>query len=138
MARTKISKRATLMRVPMNNAAIARLKAKLDDHDDALDFLIGTAPATRSGAGAISLTNHLTLFTSTGAGNALTLANGTYAGQRVRIIHSVKGASGTGVITPATFDHTSVTLTNVYASVEFIWTGSTWTIARLIDATVTG
>jgi len=138
MARTKLTSRETLARVPTNKAARTRLKAKLDDHDNALDFLIGAAPATISGAGAISLTNHLTRFTSTGAGNALTLANGTYAGQRIRVIHSVKGASGTGVITPTTFDHTSVTLTNAYASVEFVWTGTTWTIARLIDATVTG
>jgi hypothetical protein len=138
MARTKVSDRSTLQLIPTNKAARVRLKAKLDDFDTTLDFLIGTAPATRSGAGAISLTNHLTLFTSTGAGNALTLANGTYAGQRVRVIHSVKGSSGTGVITPTTFDHTSVTLTNAYASVEFVWTGTTWTIARLIDATVTG
>ena len=96
------------------------------------------APATKSGPGAIDITKRLTLFTSTGAGNALTLANGTYAGQAVRVIHSVKGTSGTGVITPTTFDHTSVTLTNVFSSVEFEWTGTTWTIGRLIDATVTG
>ena len=98
------------------------------------------APATLSGPGAIDVTKGQTSFTSTGAGNALTLANGTYAGQKVVVFHSVKGASGTGVITPTTFDHTSVTLTAVYDSVEFIWTGSTWTLGRLIGATavVTG
>lgn len=96
------------------------------------------APATLSGPGAIDVTKGQTQFTSTGAGNALTLANGTYAGQKVVVFHAVKGSSGTGVITPTTFDHTSVTLTNAYESVEFIWTGSTWTIGRLIGATVTG
>lgn len=98
------------------------------------------APATRSGAGAIDSTKKLTLFTSTGAGNALTLADGTYAGQVAVVFHSVKGASGTGVITPTTFDHTSVTLTAAYDSAEFVWTGTTWTLGRLVGATavVTG
>jgi hypothetical protein len=97
------------------------------------------APATLSGPGAIDPTKGQTNFTSTAAGNALTLADGTYAGQKVVVFHSVKGASGTGVITPAHFDHTSVTLTDAYASAEFIWTGAAWTLGRLVGtATVTG
>ena len=94
------------------------------------------APGVLSGAGAIDITKIQTNFTSTGAGQALTLANGTFAGQRVVVFHSVDG--GSGVITPTTFDHTSVTLTNVYDSVEFVWTGATWTLGRLIGATVQG
>jgi hypothetical protein len=98
------------------------------------------APATLSGPGAIDSTKKLTLFTSTGAGNALTLADGTYAGQVVVVHHTVKGASGTGVITPTNCQHTSVTLTAAYDSVEFVWTGATWAIGRLVGATavVTG
>ena len=94
------------------------------------------SPVVLSGAGAIDITKSQTNFTSTGAAQALTLANGTFAGQKVVVFHSVDG--GSGVITPTTFEHTSVTLTNAYDSVEFIWTGATWTLGRLIGATVQG
>ena len=56
-------------------------------------------PDTFSGAGAIPVTTPVTLYTSTGAAQALTLANGTH-GQIKRIVHDVDG--GSGVLTPTT------------------------------------
>lgn len=56
-------------------------------------------PDTLSGAGAIPITTPTTAFTSTGASQALTLANGT-AGQVKTIVHDVDG--GSGILTPTT------------------------------------
>jgi hypothetical protein len=67
-------------------------------------------PDTLSGAGAIPVTTPVTLFTSTGAAQALTLANGT-AGQRKTIVHDVDG--GSGILTPTTkTGFSTVTFTN--------------------------
>lgn len=52
-----------------------------------------------SGAGAIDPTKPTTLFTSSGASQALTLANGTH-GQIKTIVHEVDG--GSGILTPTT------------------------------------
>jgi hypothetical protein len=60
---------------------------------------LATTPDTRSGAGAVSVTTSCTLVTTTGAAQALTLANGT-AGQIKTIIHDVDG--GDFILTPTT------------------------------------
>lgn len=101
---------------------------------------IGAAstPQALSGAGAINVTSGTTFFTSTGAGNALTLANGTYAGQIKRVSHAVKGSSGTGVITPATpLNFATATLTAVRDWVEFVWNGTAWQVSAYGGATFT-
>jgi len=94
--------------------------------------LVGTvrsAPSTLSGAGAIPITSATCLFTSTGAGNALTLADGTRVGQRLKVIHTVKGASGTGVISPAhPGNFATATITALKDGVDFEWTGSVWNV----------
>lgn len=65
---------------------------------------------TLSGAGAVSVTKTVTKFTSTGSGQALTLANGT-EGQIKRIVHVVDG--GSGVLTPTTkTGYSTITFTN--------------------------
>ena len=99
------------------------LHMTIREADILLDVLKVRAPTPLSGAGAV-IPGDVCMFTSTGAGNALTLANGTYPGQVTTVVHSVKGSSGTGVITPANGDHTSVTLTAVGDAVGFIWDGS--------------
>jgi hypothetical protein len=58
-----------------------------------------TNPQALSGAGAVNLSTTVTKFTSTGAAQALTLADGT-DGQIKIITHVVAG--GTGVLTPTT------------------------------------
>lgn len=83
------------------------------------------APQALSGAGAVNVTTLATLFTSTGGAQALTLADGTRAGQLKFICHVVDG--GSGVLTPTTATNfTTVTFTNVYDWVALIWSGTAW------------
>jgi hypothetical protein len=94
-----------------------------------LAAVLCSAPTTRSGAGAIAITAPTCLFTSTGAGQALTIADGTFAGQRLTIVHVVDG--GSGVITQTTGAKLStpiatITLTAVYDTVTLEWSGSLW------------
>lgn len=94
------------------------------------------APQALSGPGAINVTTLATNFTSTGAGDALTLANGTQAGQVKIVTHIVDG--GSGVITPTTTSgFTTATLTNVRDWVAFLWTGAAWTVLMYSGATFT-
>lgn len=88
--------------------------------------IIGTGtPQALSGAGAVNVTTFATLFTSTGGGQALTLANGTQAGQIKFVVHVVDG--GSGVITPTTATgFTTLTLTAVYDWGAMIWDGAAW------------
>ena len=86
-----------------------------------IDPLADVAPELISGAHAVSPTIPLTEFTSTGAGNALTLANGSTIGFRKTITHSVKGSGGTGVLTPASAGNfSSATLTNLHDSISLV------------------
>jgi hypothetical protein len=83
------------------------------------------APQALSGAGAVNVTTFATLFTSTGAAQALTLADGTQAGQIKFIMHVVDG--GSGVLTPTTkTNFTTLTLTAAYDWGAMIWDGSAW------------
>lgn len=63
-----------------------------------------------SGAGAVNVTTEVTALTTSGAAQALTLANGV-AGQTKVIIHEVDG--GSAVLTPTTkTGFTTITFTN--------------------------
>lgn len=89
------------------------------------------AATTRSGPGAVALTAPTCLFTSSGAGDALTVADGSYVGQHINIVHIVKGSSGTGVITQTsgaklTAGISTITLSTLFASVTLEWSGSLW------------
>lgn len=80
-----------------------------------------------SGAGAINLTTPVTRFTSTGAAQALTLADGTVAGHRKRIVHVLDG--GSGVLTAGGSLHlgdslATITLANVWDWVQLEWQNS--------------
>lgn len=80
-----------------------------------------------SGAGAINLTTPVTRFTSTGAAQALTIADGTVAGHRKRIIHVLDG--GSGVLTAGGSLHlgdslATITLANVWDWVQLEWQNS--------------
>ena len=67
-------------------------------------------------------------FVDTTAGNfTLTLANGTFVGQRKTVLQTVAG--NTITITPANLlGITSVQLSSVGESVTFVWAGSSWGI----------
>jgi len=83
------------------------------------------APQALSGAGAVDVVSLATLFTSTGSAQALTLADGTRAGQIKFIMHVVDG--GSGVLTPTTkTNFTTVTFTNAYDWAALIWSGTAW------------
>jgi hypothetical protein len=85
-----------------------------------------------SGAGAVNVTDMLTSLTTTGASQALTLANGTL-GQIKIISHIVDG--GSAVLTPTTkIGFTTITFTAVGDSAMLIYTASGWDIVALNGA----
>lgn len=106
------------------------------------DILLGSAkvlgfgaPQALSGAGACNVTTVATLFTSTGSAQALTLADGTRAGQLKFISHVVDG--GSGVLTPTTkTGFSTVTFTNVNDWACLIWSGSAWFVLAYSGATI--
>lgn len=89
-----------------------------------------------SGAGAANLTTAVTLCTSTGAGQVVTLANATgNAGFVKTIVHVADG--GSIVVTPGTCSgFTTVTLADVGQSVTFMFTGSAWVILNTNGGTI--
>ena len=85
-----------------------------------------------SGAGAVNTTDMLTSLTTTGATQALTLANGTL-GQIKIISHVVDG--GSAVLTPTTkIGFSTITFTAVGDSAMLIYTVSGWDIVSLNGA----
>ena len=76
-----------------------------------------------SGAGAVNVTTAITELTTTGASQALTLANGV-DGQFKTIVHVVDG--GSAVLTPTTkIGFSTITFTNVGDSVLLVYTATT-------------
>lgn len=85
-----------------------------------------------SGAGAVNVTDMLTSLTTTGASQALTLANGTL-GQIKIISHVVDG--GSAVLTPTTkIGFSTITFTAVGDSAMLIYTAAGWDIVALNGA----
>jgi hypothetical protein len=79
-----------------------------------------------SGAGAVNLTDMLTSLTTTGASQALTLADGT-VGQIKIITHTVDG--GSAILTPTTkIGFSTITFTAVGDAVTMIYTAAGWAI----------
>lgn len=95
---------------------------------------ITATPNTLTGAGAISISTSCNGYISTGAAQALTLADGAN-GQIKTIIHTSDG--GSGVLTPTTkpSTYTTITFTNVGDAVtlQFI-TGTGWCIIGIYGA----
>lgn len=90
-----------------------------------------------SGPGAIDITSLTTAFTSTGTGNALTLANGAQ-GQLKTIIYVAEAAgSNTGVLTPTNLGSaTTITFNAVGDSVILQFAGTDWWVIGLRGAVV--
>ena len=87
-----------------------------------------------SGAGAVNVTDMFTSLTTSGAAQALTLANGT-VGQLKIISHVVD--AGSAVLTPTTkIGFTTVTFTNVGDSVTLIYTSAGWAVIGSYGASV--
>ncbi len=90
-----------------------------------LPSFIGYANSVQSlsGAGAVDVTSAVTLFTSTGSAQALTLADGTVIGQTKTIIHDVDG--GSGVLTPTSVaGYSTITFTDVGDAVQLMWSST--------------
>ena len=93
------------------------------------------APQALSGPGAVNLTSHFTDFTSTGTGDALTLANGSQKGQLKQITYIAEAAGGdTGVLTLT--GYTSITFTTIWDEVLLIWTGTAWIAIGVYGVTI--
>ena len=85
-----------------------------------------------SGAGAVDVTNAFTALTTTGATQALTLANGSVGEVKI-ITHVVDG--GSAVLTPTTkIGFSTITFTNVGESATLIYTAAGWAIVALNGA----
>ena len=85
-----------------------------------------------SGAGAVDVTNAFTALTTTGAAQALTLANGA-VGEIKIISHVVDG--GSAVLTPTTkIGFSTITFTNVADTAMLIYTPAGWDIVALSGA----
>ena len=90
-----------------------------------------------SGPGAVNITSLATAFTSTAAGNALTLADGAQ-GQLKTIIYVAETAGGdTGVLTPTNLGSaTTITFNAVGDSVILQFAGADWWVVGLRGAVV--
>ena len=94
------------------------------------DVILGTQ--SLSGAGAVNVTSAFTQLTTTGAAQALTLANGT-VGEIKIISHAVDG--GSAVLTPTTkIGFSTITFTNVGDSCMLVYTSAGWDIVSLNGA----
>ena len=87
-----------------------------------------------SGAGAVNLTDGLTSLTTTGASQALTLADGT-VGQCKTIVHVVDG--GSAILTPTTkIGFSTITFAAVGDSVSLVYTSTGWSIVGSRGVTI--
>ena len=90
-----------------------------------------------SGPGAVNVTSLATAFTSTAAGNALTLADGAQ-GQLKTVIYVAEAAGGdTGVLTPTNLGSaTTITFNDIGDSVTLQFAGADWWVVGFRGAVV--
>jgi len=94
------------------------------------DVVLGTQ--SLSGAGAVDIANAFTAVTTTGAAQALTLANGA-VGEIKIISHVVDG--GSAVLTPTTaLGFTTITFSAAGDSCMLVYTSAGWDIVALNGA----
>lgn len=90
-----------------------------------------------SGAGAANVTSFHTRMTSTGAAQAVTLADGTQIGQLKKLTHVVDG--GSIVLTPANLAAgTTITFTSVGEFAVLIWQGTEWYVLEIGNTATPG
>ena len=129
---------ATTMTFPATDASIARIDAAqtFTGTQTFAGAVVGSVQAL-SGPGAVNVTTVTTAFTSTGTGDALTLADGV-AGQLKAIVYVAETAGAdTGVLTPTNFGNgTTITFNAVGESVLLQFLGTDWWIVSNNGATV--
>jgi hypothetical protein len=98
--------------------------------------LFGTIQSL-SGPGAVDITSLTTAFTSSGTGDALTLADGA-AGQFKNIVYVAQVAgTDTGILTPANLGNgTTITFNTVGDSCQLQYIGTNWWVVSLNGAVV--
>ena len=128
----------TTMTFPATSATIARTDAAqtFTGSQTFSGAIIGAVQAL-SGPGAVNITTLTTAFTSTGTGNALTLADGV-AGQLKTIVYVAEAAGGdTGVLTPTNLGSaTTITFNAVGDSVTLQFIGADWWVIGFRGAVV--
>ena len=128
----------TTMTFPATSATIARTDAAqtFTGNQTFSGAIIG-AVQSLSGPGAVNITTLTTAFTSTAAGNALTLVDGV-AGQLKTIVYVAEAAGGdTGVLTPTNLGSaTTITFNAVGDSVTLQFIGADWWVIGLRGAVV--
>jgi hypothetical protein len=95
--------------------------------DVAATLLTSTTTAT-SGAGAVAITGTIHEITTTGTGDALTLADGA-EGQHLFVVYVAEGAGGdTGVLTPTNLAgaNTTITFTDLGDGAHLLFTAGAW------------
>jgi hypothetical protein len=96
----------------------------------------GTVQAL-SGPGAVNITSLATAFTSTGAGNALTLADGAQGQLKTIIYVAEAGGGDTGVLTPTNLGSgTTITFNAVGDSATLQFAGTDWWVVGFRGAVV--
>jgi len=128
----------TTMTFPATSATIARTDAAqtFTGNQTFSNAIIG-AVQDLSGPGAVNITTLTTAFTSTGTGDALTLADGV-AGQLKTIVYVAEAAGAdTGILTPANLGSaTTITFNAVGDSVTLQFIGADWWVIGLRGAVV--
>jgi len=128
----------TTMTFPGTSATIARTDAaqSFTGNQTFTSAIIGSIQSL-SGPGAVNITTGTTAFTSTGTGDALTLADGV-AGQFKTIIYVAEGAgTDTGILTPTNLGGgTTITFNAVGDAVTLQFVGSDWWVVGLRGAVV--
>jgi hypothetical protein len=94
-------------------------------------FYFDAAPDALSGAGAITVTNYYTAWTTTGA-QAGTLADGLVKGQLKKVQLIVDGGNGTLTIASPVSEATDViTFADAGDYANLIWNGTAWRILEV-------
>lgn len=128
----------TTMTFPGTSATVARTDAaqSFTGNQTFSGAIIGSIQSL-SGPGAVNVTTGTTAFTSTGTGDALTLADGV-AGQFKTIIYVAEGAgTDTGILTPTNLGGgTTITFNAVGDAVTLQFVGSDWWVVGLRGAVV--
>ena len=88
--------------------------------------LLHSETTASTGAGAVAITGTVHEITTTGTGDAMTLANGT-EGQILHICYVAEGAGAdTAILTPTSFNDATITFTDIGESVTLLYTAASW------------
>lgn len=137
-ARTKITTRQIRNPSP---GTIAAVKAKFDEHDNALDAVCDNAGNEHiSAAGALAPGVFLTTLAISGT-MAFTLAAGTKIGQRKMIRCTTAASTPAGTITGTFVNGVTAATALAFNAAEdtasLVWNGTAWAISLAISVTIT-